>query len=172
MRALKSEGLMRPERIFSLAIRASLEMRRCMMAISAISREKKAQLIRSLTAMFEAMLMARAVLPTEGRAPMITSSEFWKPEVIESRSGRPEGTPVYALLFLKSFSMVLMVSGRSSLTLLYETACRFWQISKMRACASSRTTADSVESSWARTTISAESRRRLRLTEASWTMRA
>ncbi len=83
--------------------------------------------------MFDAMLMASAVLPTEGRAPIMTSSEFWNPEVIESRSGKPEGTPVYSPLFLKSFSMVFMVSGRSSLTLLKETACRFWQISKMRA---------------------------------------
>ena len=40
------------------------------------------------------MERARAVFPTEGRAPMMMSSEFWKPLVIESSSSRPEGTPV------------------------------------------------------------------------------
>ena len=51
-----------------------------------ISSEKTATTLLSRTAQFCAMLMAQAVLPMEGRAAMMMSSEFCRPEVILSNS--------------------------------------------------------------------------------------
>ena len=40
------------------------------------------------------MFSARAVFPIDGRAPMTTNSEFWKPLVMESSVVKPLVTPV------------------------------------------------------------------------------
>ncbi len=53
----------------------------CMMAMADISREKKPTGIFWRIAMLAATVRAKAVLPTEGRAPMTMNSEFWKPMV-------------------------------------------------------------------------------------------
>ena len=49
-------------------------------------------------AMLAAMVRAKAVLPTDGRAPITMNSEFWNPMVSWSRSLKPEGMPVYSVL--------------------------------------------------------------------------
>ena len=41
-----------------------------------------------------AMFSTKLVLPIDGRAATMTRSDFWKPEVISSRSTKPLGTPV------------------------------------------------------------------------------
>ena len=51
-----------------------------------ISSEKTATTLPSRTAAFSAMLMAKAVLPIEGRAAMMIRSDFCRPLVISSRS--------------------------------------------------------------------------------------
>ena len=76
VRASKSVGLSIPERRASDLIRASLARRRCISAWSDISRVKKATGICLFTAMLAAMERAKAVLPTEGRAPMTMNSDF------------------------------------------------------------------------------------------------
>ncbi|MNC66864.1 hypothetical protein D3C75_1173120 [compost metagenome] len=59
-----------------------------------ISKEKMATVSLARTPIFWATFKAKAVLPTEGRAATIIRSERWKPEVILSRSIKPEGMPV------------------------------------------------------------------------------
>ncbi len=75
-------------------MRASIASRRCMIAMLDISRVKKPTGIFCRIAMLAAIVRARAVLPTDGRAPMTMNSEFWKPFVRLSSSVNPEGTPV------------------------------------------------------------------------------
>ena len=41
-----------------------------------------------------AMFSTKLVLPIDGRAATMTRSDFWKPDVISSRSTKPLGTPV------------------------------------------------------------------------------
>ena len=60
----------------------------------AISSEKKAIGMFWSTAMFFAMLSAKAVLPIAGRAARITRSEFCQPEVILSNSWKPLAMPL------------------------------------------------------------------------------
>ncbi len=51
-----------------------------------ISSEKTPTTLPSSTAAFSAMFMAKAVLPIDGRAAMMTRSEGWKPLVSLSSS--------------------------------------------------------------------------------------
>ncbi len=75
----------------------SAAISRCIRSKLDISREKKAVGIRCLMAMFEAIVMASAVFPMEGRAPMTISSEFWNPPVRLSRAVRPVAIPTRSL---------------------------------------------------------------------------
>ena len=72
----KSEGLSRPERMRFESRRASAASNRCIRATADISRVKNPTGLRCCTAMWAAMVSASAVLPTEGRAPITTNSEF------------------------------------------------------------------------------------------------
>ena len=40
------------------------------------------------------MFSTKLVFPIDGRAAMMTRSDFWKPDVSSSRSTKPLGTPV------------------------------------------------------------------------------
>ena len=59
-----------------------------------ISRLNTPTLLRSLTAACSAMLSAKLVLPTDGRAATMTRSLFWRPVVSASRSVKPDRTPL------------------------------------------------------------------------------
>ena len=61
------------------------------------------------------MLRQNAVLPIDGRAATMTSSEFWNPDVSESKSTNPLGTPVIALPLRWSVSMRSIVGHSISL---------------------------------------------------------
>ena len=51
------------------------------------------------------MLSTKLVFPIDGRAATMTRSDFWKPDVISSRSTKPLGTPVTRPLCACSCSM-------------------------------------------------------------------
>ena len=91
---LKSEGLSIPERNLVDARRASLLRSLCMRAWLDISNVKKPTGIFWRRAMLAAMHKAKAVLPMEGRAPIMMNSDFWNPLVKSSSSRNPVGTPV------------------------------------------------------------------------------
>ena len=58
-----------------------------------------------------AMLSTSAVLPTDGRAAMMTRSPAWNPAVISSRSVNPVGTPVIAVPNLSRALGALQAAG-------------------------------------------------------------
>jgi hypothetical protein len=75
---------------------ASEDRSRSTSARVVISSEKIATFFACSIAALRAMLSARAVFPMLGRAARITSSPFWSPPVISSKSLKPVGMPVSA----------------------------------------------------------------------------
>ena len=73
---------------------ASLHMRRCVTSLFDISRVKSATGTSLRTARFAATPRPSADFPMLGRAAMTMRFPSWNPEVIRSRSRKPEGTPV------------------------------------------------------------------------------
>jgi len=67
-----------------------------------ISRLKMATGRRISTPTYSAMLRAKAVLPMDGRPATTIMSPGCRPEVILSRSWKPEGTPVISEGFSRS----------------------------------------------------------------------
>jgi len=59
-----------------------------------ISREKNATFLPCFVAAWLAMLRAKAVLPTDGRAASTMSAPGWSPSVFLSSVAMPVGTPV------------------------------------------------------------------------------
>ena len=68
---------------------ATLESRRRTSCSLLISRLNTPTLLPSWTAACSAMLSAKLVLPTDGRAATTTRSLFWRPVVSASRSANP-----------------------------------------------------------------------------------
>ena len=73
-------------RILCESTLAREQSRRSSSASRDISNENIPTTFRSSIEAFSAMFIAKAVLPMEGRAAMMTRSERWKPLVISSRS--------------------------------------------------------------------------------------
>ena len=83
------------------------------------------------------MLRQNAVLPMEGRAATMTSSDRWNPEVSPSKSANPLGTPVIALPLRWSVSMRSIVGHSISLIRVNPSSPRCWEIWKIRDSAMS-----------------------------------
>ena len=77
------------------------------------------------------MLRQNAVLPIDGRAATITSSEFWKPVVNLSRSAKPLGTPVIADPLRCRSSMCSIVDQSRSLIRTKPDSRRCWPMVKI-----------------------------------------
>ena len=86
-----------PRRRSSPLIRAWEATKRWASSDSDISRENSATACPASTA-FSAMLATSADLPIEGRAARMTRLPAWKPPVFSSRSLKPDGVPVRAVL--------------------------------------------------------------------------
>ena len=71
-----------------------------------ISRLNTPTVFPAWSAAFSAMFNTRLVFPIDGRAATMTRSDFWKPDVISSRSTNPVGTPVTSPLWSWSFSII------------------------------------------------------------------
>ena len=84
-----------------------------------------------------AMLRQNAVLPMDGRAATTTSSDSWNPEVSESKSMNPLGTPVIALPLRWSVSMRSIVGQSISLMRVKPSFPRCWEIWKILDSATS-----------------------------------
>ena len=73
---------------------ATLDKRRRTSCSLLISRLNTPTLLPSFTAAYSAMLSAKLVLPTLGRAARTIRSLFWRPLVSASRSAKPVRTPL------------------------------------------------------------------------------
>ena len=93
MRA-KSSSSRKPERSRCESMLATLDRRRRTSCSLLISRLNTPTLFLSLTAACSAMLSAKLVLPTDGRAATTIRSLFWRPVVSVSRSVKPVRTPL------------------------------------------------------------------------------
>ena len=94
-------------------MRPRLEIIRITICSDGISKLKNSTACSDITAC-SATLIAKAVLPMDGRAAKITRSDFCSPDVFLSRSVKPVARPVMApLVFVKSstFSMAFANSG-------------------------------------------------------------
>ena len=92
----QSASLSRPLRTLLESTRASEHSSRWVSSSWLISSEKNSTGRDTSMAACAAMPSAREVFPAEGRAPMITSDDGWRPDVISSRSLNPVGRPVTA----------------------------------------------------------------------------
>ena len=97
-------------------MRASRENRRCIIAMLVISSEKKAHGRPSCTAIFASILIVRAVLPTDGRAPMTINSEGCRPPRRLSNPLNPVGTACESSLLVARCSIAVKVSTATSRT--------------------------------------------------------
>jgi hypothetical protein len=73
---------------------ASLHMRRCVTSAFDISSVKRATGVACRTARLAHVQRPRADFPIEGRAARMMRLPGWKPDVMRSRSRKPDGTPV------------------------------------------------------------------------------
>ena len=91
---IQSSSRTSPLRMRVESTRASVAMNRWAISPRDISRLKTTTGMRALTPRCRAIPSASDVLPIAGRAARMIRLDFWKPEVILSRSRRPDEAPV------------------------------------------------------------------------------
>ena len=104
-----------------------------------ISSEKKPTGVWCLIAVCRAMSSASVVFPIDGRAASMTRSDFWRPESMVSRAGKPVGTPRMAPVCFCRLSRRSHASVSSSLIAVKLRIDELLEIANTACCASSKT---------------------------------